>query len=313
MNSEEHAPNAPQDSTSPTPDEPVAAQESVESALDAIDSTVESTIEETVIAPIDIPFVDEEDDDTPADDVPEDEPFVVTDYAEPASDYDLLGSDVDIDAALAAVANLSDAAAEREMGENAAYDAQESVQAVPTLLPMPPSVTLRRGTPASLIPAALLIVSGAVLTIITTSGAEIPTQAVAFGALAAVALLMLGYWLSAQRWARGTFFFALLLLISAAAVYAMTQPDGLGTRGLPLLVIGTGLSLLLTAVLARPVLRRALLPALLLILAGGVALGFSLGLLDARLTASLVQYAWSLPIILVVLWLLPVVFRRRAS
>ena len=320
MNSEENAQNTPENTVPSIPDEPPAVAENVEPATATVDTASTSSaddIEATVVAPLDIPFVDEADDEPMPDDVPEDEPFVVetiteTDYVASVSDYDLLGGDVDIDAALAAVASLSDAAAAREMVETV-YEAQEATPAVATLLPMPPVVTLRRGIPASLIPALLLIASGAVLTIMTTSGAQIPTQAVAFGAVAAVALLMLGYWLSARRWARGTFFFAALLLISAAAVYAMLQPGGLGERGLPLLVIGAGLSLLLTALLARPVLRRALLPAIILILAGGSALGFSLGLLDIRVLSPIIQYAWVLPIIILVLWLLPIVFRRRTS
>lgn len=317
MNNEDEL-QTPEAEPEPLPDASTAV-DAVNVASADVDDTLPPTPEaladdfiepDTVLAPPDDPILETAIAELPVDDVPYDEPFAVA-YNETMNDYALMGEDVDIDAALAAVASLSDAAAEREADENAAYQAPQVETA--TLLPMPPPVALRRGTPASLIPAALLIGSGAVLTFMTTSGTQIPTEAVAFGALVAVALLMLGYWLTARRWARGTFFFACLLLLSAAAVYAMTQPNGLGERGLPLLVIATGASLLLTALLTRPALRRALLPALLLIIAGGVALGFSLGLLDARLFAPLVSVAWVLPIILVVLWLIPLVFRRRAS
>lgn len=240
----------------------------------------------------------------------QDEPFA---YSYGRGDYDLMQGDLDIDAALAAVASLSDVAAEREAHEAAEQAAVEPSAAPVFLLPTPTPVALKRGTPAALIPALILIVSGALLTLATTSGAAIPMEAVAFGALAAMALLMLGYWLSARRWARGAFFFAALLLLSAAAMYAITQPRGLGLSGAPLLVIATGAALLLTAFVSRPAIARLALPGFLLIIGGAAALVFSLGLVDGALLATITPYAWVIPILLVVLWLLPLIFRRRSG
>jgi hypothetical protein len=229
------------------------------------------------------------------------------------ANYDLLGDDMDIDAALAAVASLSDVAAEREATEDAEQEAARPAAELPVfLLPTPPVVAMKRGTPASLVPALVLIVSGALLTLATTSGTEIPAVFIVFGALAAVALLMIGYWLTAGRWARGAFFLASLLTLSAGALYWLTQPGGAGVAGMPLLIVATGLALILTALISRPRTNRAFLPGLLMVVGGAIGLGFTLGLLDSSLLGFATQYAWVIPIILLVLWVLPLIFRRRS-
>jgi hypothetical protein len=271
---------------------------------------------ETVVVNADADALDDLVDDLPydsastTDDLPDDEPFLPS--LPRRGGYELIGDDLDIDAALAAVATLSDVAAERE-----AYDAAQEAAAQPSempvfLLPTPPAVALKRGTPASLIPALILIVTGGLLTLATTSGAAIPTPYVAFGALAAVALLMLGYWLTAGRWARGAFFLAALLLLSAAALYWLALPGSPSAAGTPIFIVTTGIALVLTALMSRPRTRRAFLPGLLMIVGGAVGLGFSLGVFNPVLLTTAAQYAWVVPILLLLLWVLPLLFRRRA-
>lgn len=270
---------------------------------------------DTVIVTADAVALDELADDLPYEgpgttiDVPDDEPFLPP--LPRRGGYELMGDDLDIDAALAAVATLSDGAAEREAYDDAQEAAQPSEMPV-FLLPTPPVVALRRGTPASLIPALILIVAGGLLTLATTSGTTIPTPYIAFGALAAVALLMLGYWLTAGRWARGAFFLAALLLLSAAALYWLALPGSPGTAGTPIFIVTTGIALALTALMSRPRTRRAFLPGLLMIVGGVVGLGFSLGVFNPALLATAAQYAWVVPVIFLILWLLPLLFRRRA-
>jgi predicted small integral membrane protein len=248
--------------------------------------------------------------------LPDEEPFAVSSHKEDFQpDYTLISDDVDIDAALAAVAMLSDGAAEREAQQQELQPlADGTTTEAPTfLLPTPPAVTLKRGSLASLVPALLLIASGALLTVMTTSGAVISPVLVAFGALAAVALLMLAYWLTARRWAVGTFFIAVLLLLSSAVVYAVLQPGGLGFGGLPLLITATGAALFLTTILTRPLMRRALVPALALIIGGIAAFAAGSGAFDTRWLSPLLQNSWVLLLVLVALWLLPVLFRRRRA
>jgi hypothetical protein len=268
------------------------------------------------VVPAELDAADELADDLPYADadatinVPDEEPFLPP--LPRRRSYELMGDDLDIDAALAAVASLSDVAAEREAYDDAQEAAAQQGELPVFLLPTPPAVALKRGTPASLIPALILIVTGGLLTLATTSGAAIPAPFIAFGALAALALLMLGYWLTAGRWARGAFFLATLLLMSAAALYWLALPGSPGGAGTPIFIITTGIALILTALMSRPRMRRAFLPGLLLIVGGAVGLGFSLGVFNPALLTTAAQYAWAIPVVLLILWVLPLLFRRRA-
>jgi hypothetical protein len=245
------------------------------------------------------------------DSLPEDEPFAQAYYAEQQSSDDFLGSEVDVDAALAAVASLSDVEAQREAADDAIRAATRQDQSgAPRFLP-PEAITLGRRSLASVVPAVILIVSGVLLTFATTSGATISPMWIALGSVGAVALLLLGYWLSARRWARGVFFFAATLLLGSAAVYMMTTQPAIGAAGTPLLISTTGLALALTAILTRPPMRALLLPAIVLILAGAAALSVTLGMVNVTLLADAAQYAWVIAVLLAIIWLLPLVFRRR--
>jgi hypothetical protein len=318
MNDEERTRDMPENEDSPAPlsDEPELSIESTlepEAPIEVIAAAVVED-ETAVDLPDDEPFAATAPpaDDALADNLPEDEPFAV--YAETAEadvNYGLMGQDVDIDAALAAVASLTDLAAEREAQEDASQPSARRRSTAPSFVP-PEPVVLRRGSSASLIPALILIVSGVLLTFATTSGAAIPTEWVAFGALAAVALLLLGYWLSARRWARGSLFFALVLLLSGAAFYIMTQPGGPGANGAPLLVIATGGAFLLTGIAVRPPMRGVILPGLLMMIGGLAALALTLRWIDLPLLPLAVQYGWIAGIVVLALWLMALVFRRRA-
>ncbi|MBE0690064.1 MAG: hypothetical protein IH587_08090, partial [Anaerolineae bacterium] len=255
MNTDEHE--------SPLPDTGDQADEFIDEAAQSesvpVDSAVDSLTDDSLETSVDT-FDD-------ALEELEDEPFA-QDYSavsEPIDNTFLSGEqlDLDVDAALAAVASLSDVVADREVSEDAAL-AAERPSTMPTLsFASPKPVALRRGSLASVIPAAILIVSGALLTLATTSGAIIPVQFVVWGAIGAVGLLLISYWLSSRRWARGSFFFAALLLLSAAAFYAVTAPDGIGTRGFPLLIVATGAAFVLTSLVSRPFIRSVLLPGVL--------------------------------------------------
>ncbi|MCL4246529.1 MAG: hypothetical protein KJ065_00100 [Anaerolineae bacterium] len=308
MNTEEHEPPTGETSEDSSPLEEPFSEEAAQDDSVQTEDLVEVSDEEVSEVAADR-----------FDDELEDEPFAVA-YAEEAEraeveDADALLArdqlDLDVDAALAAVASLSDIVADREVSEDAAL-AAEQPSATPVLSFAPPKpMALRRGSLASIIPAAILIVAGALLTLATTAGAVVPTQFVVWGAIGAVGLLLISYWLSSRRWARGSFFFATLLLLSAAVFYAMTAPDGIGVKGFPLLIVATGVAFILPSLAARPATRNVLLPGILMIVGGLAALGFTLGIFDASLLSLAAQYAWIAPVILIVLWLLPVIFRRR--
>ena len=200
----------------------------------------------------------------------------------PAEDWNL----DDIDAALAAVASLSEIMPEREAEAEVRADARRGK---PTFVPemrMPPLATLKRGQLGSLIPALLLIGFGAWLTLTTTTGTPPDPLLVAAVIIGGIVLSLLAQWLGTGRWSRGALFFALLLLLAAGVIFFSLQPNGLDfLRGWPLLVVALGVAIVLAGLLARPFNGRLLVPGVLTVLAGVVGLTVTLGLIPPDITA----------------------------
>lgn len=233
------------------------------------------------------------------------------------------GEGVDIEAALAAVSSLSDMLAEQEAAEQAkiaqaeaeAQAAEERrlrVQHPELFFPVPPATVLRRGQMASVVPALLLIGIGAWLTFALTAAPSPPDGLImAAVLLGGVSVALLARWLSSGRWARGSLLLGLALLLITGVTFYLQQPGAMGvTQGWPLLVVGLGAAVLLTALLAYPPERRLLLPGALLTAVGLVALVVTLGLLPAEVLA-LAGTVWPVVLVVVlVVWLLPVVRRN---
>lgn len=234
----------------------------------------------------------------------------VLDIGPPADDW-MPG---DIDAALAAVATLSEIMTDREAEAQARADAKQSA---PTFVPemaLPPLTTLKRGQLGSIVPALLLIALGAWLTLTTTGGNPPDPALVAALVVAGLVVTGLAQWLGTRRWSRGVLFFALLVLLLAGIIAYATQPAGIDLlRGYPLLLVAPGLAMVLTGILARPLNVRLLAPGVLLVVAGVVGLLVTLGIVPATLLTTVAPFAPVVGIIVLVLWLLPLLFRRRRT
>jgi hypothetical protein len=225
------------------------------------------------------------------------------------------GSDrgTDIDAALAAVSSLSDLVAEQEAAEEARAEARRPALTVykPTL-PAPPMSVLKRGSLGSLVPALLLMGGGAWLTFMLTSGVTVDPLLVAALLIGGIALSLLAHWLGTRRWSRGALFTVLLIAAIAGVIAFSLQPGGIDlVRGWPLLLAGVGVALALAGVLARPIERRAFIPAVLLILAGALGLAFTGGYAPADLLPTIAPYAPVGLAVLAVVWIAPLIFKRR--
>lgn len=218
----------------------------------------------------------------------------------------------DIDAALAAVATLSEIMPQREAEAEARADARHSAPAFVPAMRLPPLMTLKRGHLGSMVPALLLIALGAWLTLTTTGGAPPEPQLVAAVVLGGIVVSLLAQWLGSGGWSRGVLFFALLILFLAGVIVFSVQPNGIDlARGYPLLLVALGLAVALSGVLARPLNAKLLAPGALLVLAGGVALGVTLDFIPGTLVAAFVPFAPVVLGVVLILWLLPLVFRRR--
>jgi len=214
----------------------------------------------------------------------------------------------DIDAALAAVAALSEPVTKQE-AEEIALDAAppKRVGAYAPTLAMPPLSRLKRGQPGSVVPALVLIGLGAWLTLTTTSGASVDLALVLVAAIGGLALSLLAYWLGSGRWSRGTLLFGVLVALTLALVFAMLQ-DRVALY--PLILAAAGVGLIGAGILARPVERRAFAPGLLLILGGGAGLLGSLGFVPPTLLPAANIALPAVAVLVVILLLLPRLRRR---
>jgi hypothetical protein len=211
----------------------------------------------------------------------------------------------EVDSSLA-VASVSDVTAEREAEREFVLPAFEPS------LPMPPMTTLRRGQLGSLAPALLLIGIGAWLTLTTTAGTPPDGLLVAAVVIGAFVVTLLAQWIGSGRWGRGYLFFAVLILLVAGLFAYSLQPGGISlVRGWPLLMLALGIAVVLSGILARPVNRRMITPGLLLVIAGLLGTIVVNDVLPARLLTTAILWAPAVFIVLVLIWLLPLLFRRR--
>ncbi len=242
-------------------------------------------------------------------------------------------SDFDIEAALAAVGSLEDVIAEREAqeaAERARLDslrlAEEERQEAKRRedeeyarwiasyhFARPPLMRLQRGQPASVIPALLLIASGAYLTFSLTLS-ELPPapelMAVLLGGL--TGLILLAHWLNSGRWARGALFAGLAILLSGGAWGYLTLPGGLEPAdGWGVLIAAGGVAMILTALLALPPMGRLIPLGLASIAGGAFMIAAQTGLLDSTLLTVIRQQAVVVLVAALVFMVLPLLFRRR--
>ncbi|MFQ3566073.1 MAG: hypothetical protein SNJ59_03660 [Aggregatilineales bacterium] len=207
------------------------------------------------------------------------------------------------------VASVSDAAALREDEERRrAY----KPPAYKPNLAVPPPIALKRGHPGSLVPGLILIGLGAWLTVMTTTNTPIEPLLLAAMVVGALAVTLLAQWLGNGRWGRGLLFAALALILAGALFALSLQPGGIDlTRGWPLLIAVIGAATVLSAVLARPAERRLIAPGVLLLIAGLLGTIITNAVFDPELLAAAAPLWPVIILIMIVLWLLPLIFRQR--
>lgn len=190
-----------------------------------------------------------------------------------------------------------------------------------TLLPsvaVPPMSRLKRGSPGSLIPALALIGVGAWLTFTTTTGGTIDPALLVGIAVGVTVLSLFAYWISSGRWSRGALFAAALIVLLSGIVFVSVPIPGLNlnfnltlAQSYPLALSAVGLAMLIGGLLARPRTRAAFAPAMVLLAAGIFGALVTLGVLPSSLL-ELAARLWFVPVVaLVIVWLLPLVFRLR--
>jgi len=231
---------------------------------------------------------------------------------------------LDIEAALAAVSTLSDVMAEQEAAEQARVarieaEAQAKVERQARMdnperfFSVPPLTTIKRGQLASIIPAVWLIGLGAWLTLSLTTTRTAPDSALLSLVIAlGLGLTFIARWLASHRWARGSLFFGLICLLFSGLFFYVSQPNafGLGSTW-PLFIAAIGLAMLLTRILTGSSEKRLTFPSLMLIIAGAAGAVITMGFMPTNISVAAASL-WPVAIlIIVVIWLLPLVFRQR--
>ncbi len=229
---------------------------------------------------------------------------------------------LDIEAALAAVSSLDDMLAAEEAREQARLAREQAeaqtqqerrarLRSPELFFPMPAFSTLQRGRIDSVIPALALIGLGAWLMLTLTTSGQLPaSHLLLLGFSTAAGLTLLSHWLASGRWAGGTLFFGLFILLTGGTL-ALLLASGLLAVGWPLLLSAPGVTLLLAGLLQKPNVGRLFFPGLVLVVAGIAGYAITADLLPTEVTAPLAAL-WPVVLVLVLLVLvLPALFRRR--
>lgn len=245
---------------------------------------------------------------------------------------------LDIDAALAALASLqelaredaplADDAAETEVRTDTASSdttaeaiasaliAVQTAELSPVVEPeaapffSPPPLVIQRGQAASVVPAVLLMASGGWLAYLLLTGSPLPADSLPGLAACGIGLMLLAQWFSAGRWTRGTFLMGALLTFCGGVQVYVSLPGGIGIAGLPLFMPGVGGALLLTALLTPPRSRQLTLIGLAGIVAGAAAMVVTSGTVDPALLNTFAGLAPIVLIVVVIILLLPFLRRR---
>ena len=253
----------------------------------------------------------------------------VEDMPEMPDDDDVApDDDLDIDAALASVASLDDAISEHE-AEEAEEEARIAAEALVIeqaqqavreeaerrdayFLPRPPMMIIQRGQAASTVPALLLIIIGSWLTFSFTTSDTPPSGAtIALVALAGVGVSLLAYWWTSGRWAIGALFGGTVLLLLCASMIYLSQSDGMGHEGWPLIIVAVGVALLLGVILSSPVGKHHTFSGVLLVMSGLLALAITTGKLGEEIFDLPAELALLVLIVVFVFVMLPPILKRR--
>jgi hypothetical protein len=279
MTDEQHE-SLEQENKSPVTDEPASNMRGtdeidVESALAAL-SSLHSFVEDEA-------DVEEETDDVQADD----EALIVSDDADD---------------------EVESVAATAEEDDYIYAD----VQPVQSDFARPPLSVVHRGQAASIVPAALLIGAGALLTILLTASADatLNIPLVTSIGVSGLGLVLIAYWLSSSRWTTGSFLMGMCLLLVGGVLTYLVLPTNLDVvSGYPLLFTAIGTAFVLTD-LVSPTNRRLWLVGLMFAIGGFAGLAITAQLLPETVVNTAGRF---LPVVLIVLvgLLIVPIFRRN--
>lgn len=232
--------------------------------------------------------------------------------------------ELDIDAALAAVSQLtlltqdepidySDESDYEPAPEDTIQEFTRNTQPDYTVeFEQPRDISMSRGQMASVIPALTLIILGGWLTFTLTTSNTPPSTGLLFSViLIAVGAIFLSQWLTSARWSRGNFFFgSSLVLIGGLQLYfSQVSPDML-YNGWTLWIVALGIALFATGYIAVPRLPRLTIMGVVTIVAGAIGYVLTSGTLDPTVI-TFVSNLWFVGVAIVIFMMIAPLLRRR--
>lgn len=180
-----------------------------------------------------------------------------------------------------------------------------------TEFPHPPLSFLHRGQSGSIIPAFVLIASGAILTIlVTTQDFQPGLWITAALGVSVLGVAILAQWFSSGRWSDGAFFLGVLLLLMGAATAYLIAPNNLNlVDGWPVLGGIIGLAFVLTD-LVQASSRRLWMFGLGFAVAGFSGMAVTTSLLNKTALLAF-QSLWPVALVLVVIILVIPMLRQN--
>jgi hypothetical protein len=229
---------------------------------------------------------------------------------------DMPADDLDIESALASVANLSAIITDTTETVQVRQTTKPAPKINPPAFyesdfPHPPLLTLARGQMPSVIPALALMAIGAGLTFLLISGAEsVNMDMVGVLAVGGICLLFLLIWLASGRWARGALFLA-LVTATTAGIMAILPQTPLGASGLPLILCGWGASVIISGWLSPKKASQGFFGGVLLMVIGITGFLFTGGFLPTEILNIIQEYGLIMVVVAGVALFIPAIFKRR--
>lgn len=181
--------------------------------------------------------------------------------------------------------------------------------------PRPKPSAMQRGTLASIIPAILLIGVGGLLTLLlTTSDDTLSGGLLLTLAVGGFGVMLIGHWLSSGRWAVGSFFIGIVLLLLSGTAYYLVQPTNLSLlEGYPLFLTAIGLAFVLTDIFNKTSQQRVWLIGLLVGITGLLGVVVTSNLINASILNRLQPLLPVALVIVAILLIAPVLRRNRPT
>ncbi len=246
----------------------------------------------------------------------------ISDIEEADESESVVPAEMDVDAALAAVSQLSlltaneddmtDDTVSTDTDSSPIQSESDSIIEIVDDFEIPQEITMTRGQLSSILPAVTLIILGGWLTFTLTTTDTIPSAGLLLSVvLIGIGVVFLSQWLNSSRWSGGNFFIgASTALIGGIQLYLSQVAPAALNNAWALWIVAIGLALFGAGYLALPRLPRLSIMGILIIIAGGIGYVLTSGAISAEVVG-FIGNLWIVGAVILGVMLLAPLLRRR--